>query len=80
MPDLTFIPSDDYPGGTVELLMLGQQEIGGLWRNRHSGKPMWDWECTLPGCRRGWEVTEQAAKNALLAEARDWLRKAGLDG
>jgi hypothetical protein len=79
---LTF--AETYPGGRI-LLMLGQHQIGAVFPP--AGHPQvgigpWCWRFwistygnVLP---EGHAKTEQAAKNALLAEARDWLRKAGL--
>lgn len=72
-----------HPGGRI-VLMLGQHQIGAVFPPatafyEHGTKP-WRWrfwlvffapvECSAE--------TEQAAKNAILAEAMNWLRKAGL--
>ncbi len=74
-----------HPGGRI-LLMLGQHQIGavfppssdpaygGIWNHGFwLGKNGSEWS-------GGHAKTEQAAKNALLAKARDWLREAGIDG
>lgn len=82
---LTFAPQT-YPGGRI-LLMLGQHQVGAVFPP--AGYPdvamgPWHWRFFLPGdgisrtIVDGPAKSEQAAKNALLAEARDWLRKAGL--
>jgi hypothetical protein len=73
MPDLTF--TQPQPGGRI-LLMLGQHQVGEI--DPRGDFIMVAWYCSLPGSGMGAETTEQAAKNALLAEARDWLRKAGV--
>lgn len=86
MPDagqkvtLTFTPT--YHGGRI-LLRMGQHDVGVIYPP--AGHPEvaigpWNWQTTGDGLSRtiGRAKTEQAAKNALLAEARDWLRKAGV--
>lgn len=72
-----------HPGGRI-LLMLGEHQIGAVFppcgegQHRHP----WAWRFWLGSmgttAREGGAKTEQAAKNAILAEARDWLRKAGV--
>ncbi len=84
MPDLTF--TRPHPGGRI-LLMLGQHQVGAVFPppNCPSGYS-WRWSFWLPGDGISRTIvessakTEQAAKNALLAEARDWLRRAGVNG
>lgn len=77
---LTF--ADTYAGGRI-LLMLGQHQAGAIFppcRDAIGGQP-WVWRWWLGGTtatKEGRAKTEQAAKNAILAEGRDWLRKAGL--
>lgn len=82
-PSLTFAPT--YPGGRI-LLKLGQHQIGAVfppWGEGQDRHP-WVWRFWLNGSRstakEGRAKTELAAKNAILGEARDWLRKAGLQG
>jgi len=78
---LTF--AETYPGGRI-LLMLGEHKIGAVFPP--CGDPPnrlpWVWRWWLGGsscvAKEGRAKTEQAAKNAILAEGRDWLRKAGL--
>ena len=72
-----------HPGGRI-LLMLGEHQIGAVFPP--SGHPQvgigpWAWLFWLGKMTPGKATsakTEQAAKDALLAEAKDWLRKAGL--
>ena len=74
-----------HPGGRI-LLMLGEHQIGAVFPPPNETtlhRPDWRWSFWLCGylaCREGKTKTEGAAKNAILAEARDWLRKAGLHG
>ena len=77
MVSLTF--AETYPGGRI-LLMLGRHQVGavfppcgepGVWRSLF-------WLNSPFTAREKHSRTELAAKNAILAEARDWLRKAGL--
>jgi hypothetical protein len=84
MPDLTF--TQPHPGGRI-LLMLGQHQVGAVFPPPSPTTltpPDWRWIFWLTTnntlTREGKAKTEQAAKNAILAEARDWLRKAGMDG
>jgi hypothetical protein len=77
---LTFHPT--YPGGRI-LLKLGQHDVGALFPPLGEGQHHypWVWRFWLggvTGTKEGRAKTELAAKSALLAEARDWLRKAGL--
>lgn len=72
-----------YPGGRI-LLMLGQHQVGAVFPPAHLPSPaLWVWRFWLGShgtvCPEGRASTEQAAKNAILAEAKDWLRKAGLE-
>lgn len=79
---LTFSPQT-YPGARI-LLMLGQHQAGAVFPP--VGKPQdrlpWVWRFWLgssgTACPEGRAKTELAAKNALISEARDWLRKAGV--
>ena len=75
---LTF--TQPHPGGRI-LLMLGQHQVGavfppcgvpGVWRSLF-------WLEGMFIAREKHSKTEQAAKNVILAEARDWLRQAGLE-
>lgn len=84
MPDLTF--TSTHPGGRI-LLMLGQHQIGAVFPPAVTDKTErhpWVWRFWLgslsTACPEGRAKTEQAAKNAILAEARDWLAKAGVAG
>ncbi len=82
MPDLTFTPT--YPGGRI-LLTLGQHQVGAVFppcsTERHGQPWLWRWWLGGPtATREGRAKTEEAAKTAILGVARDWLRKAGLDG
>lgn len=77
---LTF--TQPYPGGRI-LLMLGQHQVGAIFPPPNV-TPDWAWRfwlgsLTVTACSNGRAKSEQAAKNALLAAARDWLRKAGLE-
>jgi len=70
-----------HPGGRI-LLMLGQHQIGAVFPP--CGETYWRWHFWLSSraastIREGRAKTEQAAKNAILAEAKDWLRKAGVE-
>jgi hypothetical protein len=69
-----------HPGGRI-LLMLGQHQVGAVFPpNTGDGSPQWHWRFWLAHLfpTSGRAKTEQAAKNALLAEARDWMQKAGV--
>lgn len=72
-----------HPGGRI-LLMLGQHEVGAVFPPpQHRADPggPWRWSWWLCGymtCKEGRAKSELAAKNALLAEAREWLQKAGV--
>lgn len=79
---LFFRPSA-YPGGRI-LLMLGTHQIGAIFppSGDKTISQVWNYGFWL-GPRGGeWSAghakTEQAAKNALLSKAHDWLRAAGL--
>ena len=77
---LTFI--ETYPGGRI-LLHLGEHKVGAVFPPCGDGQHRfpWVWRWWLGGVtatKEGRAKTEQAAKNAILAEARDWLRKAGV--
>lgn len=80
---LTF--SQPYPGGRI-LLMLGVHQIGAVFPPPNVTtliRPDWLWRFWLGGVtatKEGRAKTEQAARNAILSEAWDWLRRAGLDG
>ncbi len=81
-PALTF--HQPHPGGRI-LLMLGQHQIGAVFpppKVTTLQRPMWEWIFWLSSASacspNGKAKTEQAAKNALRAEARDWLHKAGV--
>ena len=68
-----------HPGGRI-LLMLGEHQIGAVFPPWSDRSP-WGWRFWLNAhltATEGKAKTEQAARNALLAEAKDWLRKAGL--
>lgn len=73
-----------HPGGRI-LLMLGEHQVGAVFpppTDTTRPHPYWRWSWWLCGylsCREGKTKAEAAAKNALLAEAKDWLRKAGID-
>lgn len=84
-PRLTF--HQPHPGGRI-LLMLGEHQIGAVFpppNKTTMARPVWRWSFWLPGDGLSRWIfedrakTEQAAKNALLAKARDWLREAGID-
>lgn len=84
MPDLTFTQPHD--GGRI-LLMLGQHQIGAVFPPPNVTtltRPEWRWSFWLGSSgtayREGRAKTEQAAKNAILDKARDWLRAAGVQG
>lgn len=78
---LTFTPT--YPGGRI-LLNMGQHQVGAVFPPPKVTKltcPDWLWRFwlgTITSGREGRAKSELAAKNAILAEARDWLTKAGL--
>lgn len=68
-----------HPGGRI-LLMLGEHHIGAVLPPWADGSP-WTWRFWLNAhltASDGEAKNEQAAKDALLVEARDWLRKAGV--
>lgn len=70
-----------YPGGRI-LLMLGQHRVGAVFPpgGVHDPGLIWQWRFWLTThAKEGRAKGEQAAKNALLAEAKDWLRKAGVE-
>lgn len=77
---LSFAPT--YPGGRI-LLMLGQHRVGALfppWGDGQDRFP-WVWRFWLghgASAKEGRARTELAAKNAIMAEAREWLRAAGI--
>lgn len=80
---LTFAPT--YPGGRI-LLMMGQHQVGAVFPPPSPitlTPPDWRWMFWLTTNRtlakEGRAKTEQAAKNAILAEARAWLQKAGVE-
>ncbi len=79
MPDLTF--TQPHPGGRI-LLMLGEHQVGAVFPPRivtTPPRPVWEWRFWLAQFpTEGKAKTEQAAKNAILAEARDWMRRAGV--
>lgn len=81
MVALTF--HQPHPGGRI-LLMLGEHQIGAVFPPTGHPSPAnpWRWSFWLgtisTKAKEGRSMTELAAKNAILAEARDWLRKAGL--
>lgn len=69
-----------YPGDRM-VLMLGQHEVGAVFPPVAMDDPSipWRWRFWLSRTgREGTARSEQAAKNALLAEAIEWLRKAGM--
>jgi hypothetical protein len=80
-PQITW--SQEYPGGRM-LAQLGRVDIGAVFppvghpRDRHP----WAWRFWLNGAHHhtpnGRAASEQAAKNALVAVAKDWLGAAGL--
>ncbi len=79
---LTF--TQPHPGGRI-LLMLGQHQVGAVfppWGEGQDRHP-WAWRFWLGSsgmeCPTGHAKSEQAAKNAILAEAKEWLRKAGIE-
>lgn len=77
---LTF--NQSYPGGRI-VLMLGQHEVGAVFPPAGEGQHRhpWAWRFWLNnlGHTNSRANTEQAAKDAILKCAREWLRKAGLD-
>lgn len=83
MTDLPLTFAESYPGGRI-LLMLGQHQVGAVFpppQITTLNRPEWLWRFwlgTITSGREGRAKTELAAKNAIIAEARDWLRKAGL--
>lgn len=72
-----------YPGGRI-LLMMGQHQVGAVFpppRVTTITRPDWLWRFwlgTITSGKEGRAKSELAAKNALLAEAREWLQKAGV--
>lgn len=72
-----------HPGGRI-LLMLGEHQAGAVFPP--VGQPQdrlpWVWRFWLGSlgttCPEGRAKSEQAAKNAILGQAKDWLRKAGV--
>ena len=80
-PPLTF--AETHPGGRV-LLLMGQHQVGAVFppcgegQHRHP----FVWRFWLNGsstvAKEGRAKTELAAKNAILSEARGWIRAAGL--
>lgn len=69
-----------YPGGRI-LLRLGQHDVGAVFPPCPTEGGRWLWRFWLGGVTRtkeGRAKTERAAKDALLAEAKDWLIKAGV--
>ena len=78
MVSLTF--TQPHPGGRI-LLMLGQHQAGAVFPPcpTEGGRWLWRWWLGGPtGMKEGRAKTELAAKNAILSQAREWLRKAGL--
>lgn len=79
---IRFVPAD--APRTRILLMLGQHQIGAVFPpSRDPSFPqIWNWGFWLGSMGSEWTAghakTEQAAKNAVLAKAKDWLRDAGL--
>lgn len=80
---LTF--TQPHQGGRI-LLMLGEHQVGAVFPpsavDLGRRRPVWRWSWWLsngPRMREGQAKSEQAAKDALLAEARDWLKKAGVE-
>lgn len=77
---LTFAPPA-YQGGRM-ILMLGQHQIGAVFPPCTIDPPErnpWAWRFWLTTtAKEGRAKTEQAAKNALLAKAREWLQQAGV--
>lgn len=81
---LTFAPPT-YPGGRI-LLKLGKHDAGAVFPP--AGTPRdrlpWVWRLWLgsavTACPNGRAKTEDAAKAALMACAKDWLRDAGVMG
>lgn len=76
-----FIPSD-YPGGRI-LLRSGTMDVGAVFPPAGVAQHHvpWVWRLWINGTTvssYGGAKTEQAAKNALLAEWRDFLTRAGL--
>lgn len=79
---LTFTPT--YPGGRI-LLNMGQHQVGAVFPPPNVTtlpRPDWSWTFWLTTnttlAKEGRAKSEQAAKNALLDVARDWLIKAGV--
>lgn len=78
---LIFVPT--YAGGRI-VLMLGQHQVGAIFPPWGEGQDRfpWVWRFWLNGsspvAKEGRVKTELAAKNAILAEAREWLRAAGI--
>jgi hypothetical protein len=71
-------------GGRI-LLKLGQHEVGAVFpppQETTLVRPQWRWSWWLCGylaCREGRAKSEQAAKDELLTQGREWLKKAGLE-
>lgn len=71
-----------HPGGRI-LLMLGQHQAGAVfppWGDGQHRHP-WVWRWWLGGVtatKEGRAKSELDAKNAIMAVAEDWLRKAGV--
>ena len=79
MTSLTF--ASTYPGGRI-LLMLGQHQAGAVFPPcpTEGGKWLWRWWLGgLTETKEGSAKSELAAKNAILAVAMDWSRKAGVE-
>lgn len=79
-PHLTF--HQPHPSGRI-LLILGQHEVGAVFPpvgQPRDSRP-WVWRFWLgTACPEGRAKTEKAAKKAILGQAKDWLRKAGVGG
>jgi hypothetical protein len=78
-----FTFTQPHPGGRI-LLMLGQHQAGAVFPpgGVHDPGLSWRWSFWLgsfgTSFREGRAKGELAAKNAILAEAKDWLAKAGV--
>lgn len=71
-----------YPSGRI-LLMLGEHQVGAVFpppTNVHKiHRRVWRWRFWLPTTvKEGRADSEQAAKDAILAAAKDWLKAAGV--
>lgn len=79
---LTFAPQE-YAGARI-LMMMGQVQVGAIFPPgkdpAYGGVYRWGFWLGMTGgaWHGGHSKTELAAKNALLAEGMEWLRKAGL--